>query len=187
MYIDAKLMTSPAISRCYPDHAAKRALWLGEILPALFQLPALILQNPLEVGALQAWLNEGGLSLDLEGQNVTPHLLWRLHELARCGEYIPLPAPCDVIYWPSQVFAAGGKCSDWVLTLGTVLTAWGRPWRIASAGDDVDPFQHVWIQTVDSSGVWRNIDPKGSQRGLEFGDQVRPGENFPGVWIWERR
>lgn len=175
-----------AINLCYPDNAGKRAVWINEILPALYASPAVILNNPAEVAALQGWLESGGLSLNLGGQNVTPHLLWQLHELARCEDYIPLKISCDVIYWPSQVLAQGGKCSDWVLLLGSVLTAWGRPWRIVSAGDDVDPFAHVWLQVMDNSGVWRNMDPKGSQAGLNFGDQVRAGEHFPGVWIWER-
>lgn len=174
-------MNSPAINICYADHAQKRAAWLSTVLPHLMRLPTLALQYSNQVDALAEWLAPVGL--DLAPRPATLAGLLTLHELARSGEYVPVRINCDVVAWPAQTIAAGGKCTDWLVVIAAVLTAWRVAWRVATAGDDVDPFRHVWIQ-AGAPGGWVDMDAKGNQAGLDFGQRVQ-GPTV--VQFWEPR
>jgi hypothetical protein len=176
-------MNRAAISICYADHDAKRRTWLQHILPQLFATARAAMRPDMgQLEVLAEWL--AGAGLDLQPRNGIANDLARLHELARNGEYVASTLPCDVVAWPADTIINGGKCSDWLVVLGAVLNAWGVPWRIATAGDALDPFRHVWVQAASPSGVWRDLDPKGNAYGLDFGERVRGPEI---VQFWEAR
>ncbi len=180
-------MSRAAISVCYADHDAKRRTWLQHILPQLFATARAALRDVEQVEALRAWLasfNPDLAPLDLEARRGKAAELFTLHERARAGEYIRSTLPCDVIAWPADTILNGGKCTDWLVVLGAVLNSWGVPWRIATAGDALDPFRHVWVQAATPSGVWRDMDPKGNENGLDFNERVRGPEL---VQFWEAR
>lgn len=175
-------MTGPAINVCYPDFASKIAAWRQHVLPQMVATARATLRDVDQVATLEQWLNSGGLGLNLGRRAVIPDL-GLLHNMARCGDYIRSTIPCDVIGWPAQTVTAGGKCTDWLVVLGAVLTAWRVPWRILTAGDALDPFRHVWLQANIGGGGWVNLDPKGSQEGLNFDERVL---NAPTVQTWGR-
>lgn len=193
----------PAFATCYDTHAEKREMFPLVVIPAMFRLPNMWLQHDADYRQLEpieSWLNGAGLTLAQRSRNdvarfdpesgqtivlpgnITPNDLAQLHNLARRGKYVGSNAPCDVVLWPAQTLTTGGKCTDWLALIGTVLGAWNVPWRIVTAGDRLDPYRHVWIQAADAAGIWREMDPKGDQRGLPFGEHVNGQLPVRQVW-----
>lgn len=101
------------------------------------------------------------------GAKVTPA---QLHEWIRAKAYVAEDGPQDEVRDVPATLTNGGDCEDWAAVIGAYAQQNGWPWRIVTAGDDLDNFQHVYAE-VFSAGRWIPMDPKGSQRGLDYGSR----------------
>ncbi len=92
----------------------------------------------------------------------------RLHELARRGRYVYYREACDRINPPEQTIVGGGDCDQWAVVIATAAYMMGFPAvYLVTAGDSVDPYQHVYTEVHGTDGVW-TLDPKGDQEGQPF-------------------
>ncbi len=97
----------------------------------------------------------------------------RLHELVRRGRYIYYPEACDRINPPEQTIVGGGDCDQWAVVVAVAAYLIGFPAvYLVTAGDSVDPFQHVYTEVHGTAGAWI-LDPKGNQEGEPF-NETRP-------------
>ena len=94
--------------------------------------------------------------------------LRRLHDLARQGRYFYILEQCDRINPPEQTIVGGGDCDQWAVVIATAAYMMGYPAAyLVAAGDQADPFQHVYTEVEGTAGVWI-LDPKGDQAGEDF-------------------
>lgn len=165
------------IGTCYATFAEKREVFPREVIPALF---AMALEAAAVSEQLTSWLSEGALLQYEKGAAQ----LRALHELARSGRYRKASQPCDLLQPVAVTLAQGAPCSGWAMVLGAALQALDYPWRVGTAGDDTDPFRHVFVQAWHA-GRWFTLDCKGSQRGQEF-DYNAAAHQYPDLRYWER-
>jgi hypothetical protein len=175
---------------CYPDFEAKRRDYPARVIPAIFTMArdlaagyrsghALMAPLSLDVQSLAKWL-AGGLDRTAPRGRLQ---LMALHELARAGQYRPAKQPCDLLQPVAVTLEQGAPCSGWAIVLGAVLDLLGYPWRLVTAGDDTDPYRHVYVQAWHG-GHWYTLDAKGSERGQDFNRDAAP-EKYDVVRYWE--
>lgn len=92
----------------------------------------------------------------------------RLHEWIRAGRYVEENEPRDCIPPVHDTLKHGGDCEDWAAVELAAARALNIPARLVMAGDDEDPFRHVYVELWDA-GRWVPSDPKGSQTGRDYG------------------
>lgn len=91
-----------------------------------------------------------------------------LHEFVRTGRYVSEDGPKDEVRSVADTLQVGGDCDDWAAVLLGLAWNMGWPARLVTAGSELDPFEHVYVEIHDGRH-WVPSDPKGSQRGLDFG------------------
>lgn len=97
----------------------------------------------------------------------------RLHELVRRGRYVYYLEACDRINPPEQTIVGGGDCDQWAVVIATAAYLLGFPAvYLVTAGDNIDPYQHVYTEVHGTSGAWI-LDPKGDDNGESF-NETRP-------------
>jgi len=148
---------------CYASYDQKRADYPGVVIPRLVELAfKAAKRKPVE---LRTWL--AGFGLDLDRSGATVRELSLLHHAARGGRYrVNYPLHCERFQPVETTLAEGGDCDQWAVVLMAVLFAWGVPVTFVGAGDDLDPFQHVYVRAYANG--WYTLDPKPDQRGEEF-------------------
>lgn len=166
-------MRSPAV--CYADFAAKREAYPREVIPGIFGSAADAMLNS---HSLTEWLSDNALFMYPRGLDQ----LRALHEAARSGKYRKAAQPCDTLQPVEVTLEQGAPCSGWACVVGAALTALGYAWRLVTAGDELDPYRHVYVQAF-YGGKWYTLDGKGSERGQAFNVDRAP-EVYPVVNYW---
>lgn len=164
---------------CYANFAAKRRDYPARVIPGIVELANDAALDAPET--VRAWLND---SLVLTVQR-GPLQLRALHDLARAGHYRKASQPCDLLQPCVVTLNQGAPCSGWAVVIGAALNMLGYAWRIATAGDDEDPYRHVYAQAF-YGGRWYTLDAKGSQRGQDF-DFDAAKNRYPVVKYWRER
>lgn len=169
-------MNAPAV--CYRDFAAKREAYPRDVIPFIFGSASDACVNS---AALTEWLSDNALFTYPRGLDQ----LAALHEAARAGKYRKAAQPCDTLQPVEVTLEQGAPCSGWACVVGAALTALGYAWRLATAGDELDPYRHVYVQAF-YAGKWYTLDPKGSQKGQAFNVNKAP-EVYPVTAKWRAR
>ena len=95
--------------------------------------------------------------------------LRRLHELVRQGRYVYYREQCDRINPPEQTIVGGGDCDQWAVVIAVAAYLMGCPEvYLVTAGDSIDPYQHVYTEVYGTDSLPWTLDPKGNQEGEEF-------------------
>ena len=172
---------------CWKNAAQKRRRWPGRVIPQIVErfaqsvgmatAPGKSRQTAFvdSVVFFAEWLHLSNLR-----PYTSPRLrygdaetLRRLHELARQGRYVYYREACDRINPPEQTVVGGGDCDQWAVVIATAAYLLGFPEVfLATVGDNIDPYQHVYAEVHSASGSWI-LDAKGDQEGQPF-DQTLP-------------
>jgi len=115
---------------------------------------------------LAQWLDGSG-ALDLPDRSLEQ--LAAMHQAARAGRYVPAaPLHCDLARGVGETLDNGGDCDQWAVVLLAALKLLEYPAYLVAGGDASDPYRHVWVR-ARAGGRWWDLDPKGSQAGMDFG------------------
>lgn len=173
---------------CYVSFADKRAKYPSKVIPHLYGLAQVQAHSP----EVMAFLTANGLpsspaGLLVDGQWLFQSgLLEALHEKVRAFPYVRKNIPCDAPQSLAATLRDGGDCEDYSVLIAAVLSTWGASWRFVTAGDETDPYRHIWVQVLGAGqpgGQWYDLDPKGSQKGLPFDVGVSE-EKYPVRRYW---
>lgn len=179
----------------FTSYQQKRTAWPRFVLPQIIARANEAAQGD-DWQALAQWLAARGCNP--AANQIGNVKLAALHNAARQGTYKDDPPGFDVvypvaltralgrqgIYYPATI-DQGGDCDDWTAVILAALLAWQMPARIITVGNEQDPFQHVYPRARAADGLYRTLDAKGSQKGLDY-DQQPPRSMFPvrQAWAW---
>lgn len=152
----------------YLSHADKAHKWPNQTLPHIVLAARDAARGGQASPALFSWLSRMALVTERRALPLTGEVIARLHNAARRGRYVAELGPYDQVQAVDKTLAHGGDCEDWAAVLLAVALVWGAPVRIVTSGDTRDNFMHVYVEMQDHAGVWRTLDPKGSQLGAAF-------------------
>lgn len=143
-------MNATSLTVRYGSLADKQRRYVAETIPAIFAQAQAIADER------RFWAT-GGESPE------------QVHESVRRLIYESEHGPQDEVENLSSGDGAG-DCEDYAALL---LAEYGRrrwPVRLVTTGSERDHFEHAFVEVFDH-GRWRFSDPKGNQRGKDFGDR----------------
>lgn len=158
--------------RCYSSFADKRTRYVAETIPDIFR--SAYHPEPGSAGVFRRWFDRVRLPGILPISNMK-----RVHDALRGMRYVGEtdangnPSACDEVREMFVTLTDGGDCEDFAAVQLAAAEALGLSAYLETMGEPHDNFLHADVLIVVGNDTYVS-NPKGSQRGADFGAQINP-------------